>query len=170
MELESRRLLCACRSCALLFAEPRKEGGDRYRTVPERVLVDTDFDLEWERLGVPVGLAFFFYSTPRGQWIAVYPSAAGATEAELPDGALESFSRERLARSLAPDVEALLVRRPKGASVSECFLAPIDLCHRLVELVCSSFDGLGGGKPARGAIDAFFTRLRARSHPLEAHP
>src|SRR5690606_13062507 len=131
VELESRRMLCACRPCALLFTE-HGAGGGRYRTVPERVRVDPGFTLEWERLGVPVGLAFFFFSSSLKQWVALYPSPAGATEAELPDGALESFSREPLALALEPDVEALLVRRPRGAQTTECFLAPIDACYALV--------------------------------------
>lgn len=49
VEVHERRLLCACQACALLFSEPGPKL--RYRRVPDRYLVDPEFELsdaQWD--------------------------------------------------------------------------------------------------------------------------
>ena len=65
LELDTRQLLCACRPCALLF-DRQAAGGGHYRLVPERRLRLTGFELSdaaWERLQIPVEMAFFFFNS-----------------------------------------------------------------------------------------------------------
>ena len=59
-----RELLCACRSCSLLF-DRRAGGQGHFRLVSDRRLRVDDFamdDLAWEQLRLPVEMAFFFHS------------------------------------------------------------------------------------------------------------
>ena len=66
VDVDERRLLCACRACALLFARPGA-GGGHLRLLPTRRRRLDDFELDdaqWERLRIPVDMAFFFHSTP----------------------------------------------------------------------------------------------------------
>lgn len=169
VDVDARRILCACRPCAILFTDPAAAGG-RYRTVPDRVLVDPALaidDARWEHLGVPVGLAFFFVSSKTSRWIACYPSPAGATEADLEPSALDAWPSRALIEALAPDVEALLVRKPRRATGGEIFLAPIDACYELVGSVRRLWRGFDGGDEVHAAIDRFFAGLRARSRPVQ---
>jgi hypothetical protein len=168
VELRERSLLCACLTCARLFAD----GSGRYRLVPSRVLVDPGApigDGEFATLQVPVDTAFAFYNSLQGRWNAFYPSPGGPVEAELPTDAWESIAaRHRLVAAIAPDVEALLMHRSRRRRDRplDCFLAPIDTCYELVALVRRNFRGFDGGAEAWRAIDAFFDALRARSRPL----
>src|SRR4051812_2918132 len=64
VEVSSRRLVCACDACAILFSH---QGGAKYRRVPRRVRFLDDFRLSdetWEGLQLPIDLAFFLRSTP----------------------------------------------------------------------------------------------------------
>ncbi|MGA7223878.1 MAG: DUF5947 family protein, partial [Candidatus Acidiferrales bacterium] len=84
VEPASRRLICACDACAILFDG---QAGSRYTRVPRRVLFLRDFqlsDAQWDSLMVPIEMAFFFKSTPQGKVVALYPSPAGPTESLLP--------------------------------------------------------------------------------------
>jgi hypothetical protein len=167
VEVERRALLCACSACALLFDGPGPSTG-RFRTVPRRVLWDDDFRLaeaSWAALEIPVRLAFLFFSSVAGRWIAIYPSPAGATESTLALDAWETFTREPLVQAIAPDVEALLVYGRLGAARFEAFLAPIDVCYELVGRVRHGWRGVGGGAVWR-EIDESFAGLRARGRPL----
>src|SRR5262245_20450982 len=80
LNVETRRLSCACRACALLF-EPRGAGGGKMRVVPSRYRRLDALELDWARLNIPVRTAFFVGA------VAFYPSPAGATEAPLPPDA-----------------------------------------------------------------------------------
>lgn len=169
VELEQRRMLCACRPCALLFSDPAAARG-RYRTVPDRVRHAPELALDaaaFDALGVPVRLAFFFYSSPLARWVAVYPSPAGATEAELDASALDALPIRALFDAAEHDVEAVLARRPRGAGPAETFLVPIDLGYELVALMRRHWRGLEGGASAQAEIDALFDRVRGRSRPIE---
>ena len=66
----------------------------------------------WARLEVPIGLAFFLYSSSVGGMVAMYPSPAGATESELEltAGRTSAAANPEL-ESLEPDAEALVVNR-----------------------------------------------------------
>ena len=174
VDLERRALVCACSSCAKLCT---RVGGSpaaasaRYRVVPNRVFVDPAVRLAeatWVELGIPVGLVFLFHNSGLGRWVALFPSPAGATEAELPEDAFDRLTAATpLARHVQPDVEALLVYARRGAEVCETFLAPIDACYRLVGQVRRLWQGFHGGDRAWQEVDAFFAELRGRARPLE---
>lgn len=160
VELTSRRMLCACEACAILFS------GDatRYRRVPWRVELLRRFELddaEWDSLALPINLAFFFHSTAAKRVVALYPSPAGATESLLPLDAWQELTRRNpVLRELEPDVEALLAHR-LGAT-PEYYRAPIDVCYELVGLIRSTWTGLSGGEETSAAIRGFFARLKER--------
>lgn len=167
VDLERRALLCSCATCARLLGEPALGApGDRYRVVPTRVRAAPGpplADAEWAALRVPVRLAFLFFNSRLARWVALYPSPAGATEAELPDGAVEALgARLPLFAEVRPDVEALLVHGRLGRPL-EIFLAPIDACYRLVGTVRRHWKGFHGGDVAWDEIERFFAELRARA-------
>jgi len=123
-------------------------------------------DAQWEALQIPVRVAFFFDNSDLGRVVAFYPSPAGATESLLP---LEAWADVVAANpaltDLAPDVEALLVRR--AGEGFECFLVPIDACYELVGLVRMHWKGFDGGQEAWEAIDGFFDAVRERSRGVD---
>jgi hypothetical protein len=139
--------------------------------VPDRYLSDPDFllsDDQWDALQIPVGMAFFLRNSARDAVIACYPSPAGATESELSlDAWSEGVGASALAAELAPDVEALLVRRAETGGRQECLLVPIDVCYRLVGLVRLHWKGFDGGAQAWAAIDALFDEVRNRARTLD---
>ena len=93
VELATRRLVCACDACAILFS------GQGRGAVPPRppagpVLPDFRLtDEAWEGLQLPINLAFFLHSTPAGRVVALYPSPAGATESLVAPEAWEALAR-----------------------------------------------------------------------------
>jgi Fe-S cluster biogenesis protein NfuA len=171
VDLEQRTIGCACPACALLF----KQAGasSRYITVPERVLEEPGFCLEesaWTTLEIPVRLAFVFRNSRLDRWVAVFPSPAGPTEAEISDERWQAaVGASALAAALVPDVEALVAYRRQGGP-AQCYLAPIDACYRLVGRVRLDWKGFHGGDAAWAAIDAFFADLRTRCRPLRPVP
>ena len=163
VDLNDRRMLCACRPCALLFDSPAA-GGDHLRLVPTRRRRLDDFvldDAQWARLRIPVDMAFFFHNTQAERVMAFYPSPAGATESLLE---LEAWSeleaRNPALAELEPDVEALLVSRAR--SMREHWLVPIDDCYDLVGLIRSRWRGFDGGQEVWTEIDRFFDELPMR--------
>ncbi len=151
----SRRIRCACDSCAILYEKV-------YRTIPKRVLALPDFqitDAQWDDLMIPISLAFFSYSKPLRRITALYPGPAGAAESLLRLESWEEIATQNPElHSLAPDVEALLVNRV-GAT-REYFLVPIDECYKLVGLIRIHWRGLSGGAAVWGEITSFFNQLR----------
>jgi hypothetical protein len=162
VEPASRRLLCSCGACAVLFSGGQ---GGRYRRVPRRVRSLPDFvltDARWEDLHIPINLAFFFHSTPAGRVVALYPSPAGATESLLPLEAWRGLVADNPSLGgLEPDVEALLVNRVGPAR--DYYRVPIDECYKLVGLIRTHWRGLSGGAEVWGAIARFFAGLQERS-------
>jgi Family of unknown function (DUF5947) len=160
LDCETRRLLCACRTCS--------EVGGRYQLVPSRYLHGPSMRLtksQWDTLGIPVGLAFFVFDSQRGHVIASYPGPAGATESVLPLDAWPALDASWL-RELAPDVEALLVRRRGDEYL--CYVVPLDACYELVGRIRQTWTGLGGGTAARAEVDKFFEDIDQRaSRPVE---
>ena len=168
VDLESRRLMCSCRPCALLFSSDGA-GGKRFRSVPERY-VDLGADglnaAEWESLDIPVGMAFVFVNSGIGQTVACYPSPAGATESLLPLGAWADIVAAHPALGdIEEDVEAMLVRVEHDES--ESFIVPIDVCYELVGHLRRLWSGFDGGADARRQIASFFDGVRARARPLQ---
>ena len=170
-DLEHATLNCACRACYLLFTEPGA-GRGRYRAVPERYLRDPAHPLtaaEWAELDVPVGLAFFLYSSRRGQVCGFYPSPAGVTECTLD---LAAWARLGQAHPLLPspedDVEAVLVNRTEAGI--ECFLVPVDVCYELAGRMRMLWQGFDGGAEARQSIAEFLGLVRSRARDLAPGP
>lgn len=166
VDTTDRRLLCACYACGLLFTEPGAARG-RFRTVPKRYAAIPSplfRQAQWEALGIPIGLAFFFENSQTQRVIAFYPGPAGATESQLPlEAWRELREREPLIESMQPDVEAALVHRPRGAD-ARAYVVPIDACYELVGLVRTKWTGIQGGDDVHQAIDAFFERIAERAN------
>ena len=167
VDLEGRAIRCTCAPCQLLFSHEGAAQG-RYRAVPMRYLYDTDFQMsegQWDELQIPVGLAFFFKNSAMDEFVALYPSPAGATESELPlDTWTDILAANPDITEIVPDVEALLLRRmDKG---TECYLVPIDACYDLVGRVRLHWRGFQGGTEVWEEIDAFFSRLREQGRRL----
>lgn len=170
VDLEGRSLRCACRACWYLFA-PEGAAGGRYRSVPDRHLHDDAFqltDAQWEDLQIPVGIAFFFVNSIGGDAVAFYPSPAGATESLLPLGIWQDLvATNPMLREMAPDVEALLVRRERDRP-RQVFIVPIDACYELVGVIRRTWKGFDGGQEAHDAIDAFFAGILEKSRPASS--
>ena len=174
IEPSSRRLLCACDACAILFSD---SADGKYKRVPRRALGLPQFRLseaQWDRLLIPINMAFFFYSTPAERIVAFYPSPAGATESLLQLDAWEEIvSDNPLLKSLRADVEALLVKRLNrigeqgDQTAAEYYIVPIDQCYRLVGLIRAHWRGLSGGTEVWQEIRRFFIDLRADSQPFK---
>lgn len=164
LDVDSGELLCVCTACRILF-DSAAAGGRHYRLVPERRLVITDIDLDdvrWDEFRIPVGVAFFSYSSKAGRVIARYPGALGAAESTLSLETWESFASDNpLVQQLVPDVEALLVYRAKGER--RHYIVPIDECFRLVGLIRTQWKGFTGGKEVWRDIATFFDTLSARA-------
>ncbi len=158
----SRQLICACDACAILFSS---QGGKQLRKVPRHVKFLQNFDMtdeQWESLMIPVGMAFFFYSSVEGRVMALYPGPAGATESLLTLGAWEEIvGNNPLLKEMEPDVEALLVNRV--GSAREHYIVPIDECYKLVGLIRIHWKGLSGGTEVWKEIGHFFFRMKEKS-------
>jgi hypothetical protein len=169
VDVESRGLQCACRSCYLLFTVKGAAQG-RFKSVPNRFRHDTRFalaDRVWDAAGIPVSMAFLFANSALGTTVAFYPSPAGATESMLPGDAWAALLVDNPAfADIEPDVEALLINR--GDDGFEAFLVPIDVCYELVGVVRLTWKGFDGGQDARAAIGGFFDGLRERSEAVRA--
>jgi hypothetical protein len=169
LDLRSRELMCACQACSLLF-DRGAAGGGHFKLVPDRVTALPDFelpDLAWERLRIPVDIAFFLHNSKEGRTLAFYPSPMGPTESQL---GLEAWAAIEAANpaleTMAADVEALLVNRARGDRRQ--WLAPIGECYRLVATIRVSWKGLSGGKQVWIEIDDFFADLDRRARPAAA--
>jgi hypothetical protein len=165
VELASRRLVCACQACAILFSN---QGALKYRRVPRHVRFLADFhmtDVDWEALQLPVNMAFFVKTgeppglSRRSGVVAYYPSPGGATEATVPDDAWQMIVEDNpMLKKLEPDVEALLVNRVGQAR--EHYRVGVDECFKLVGLIRTHWRGFSGGQQAWDEIGKFFDRLK----------
>jgi len=164
IDMQGRRIMCSCRPCYLVF-EPRGAAQGRYKAVPTRYAELTDFALDdagWDRLQIPIGLAFFFFNSAEDRTIALYPGPAGATESQLDLAAWTDITAENvLLGSLEPDVEAVVLLRRDDTT--RCFIVPIDAAYKLVGIIRTSWKGFDGGTDAWGKIDTYFAELQERS-------
>jgi Family of unknown function (DUF5947) len=165
IDMQARRIMCSCRPCYIVF-QPSGAAQGRYKTVPARYAEIEDFALDdaaWERLQIPIGLAFFFTNSAEARTVALYPGPAGATESQLDLTAWNEIVAEHpLLGSLEADVEAVLVLRRDGAT--RCFIVPIDAAYRLVGLIRLSWKGFDGGAEAWERIETFFAEMHDRAH------
>lgn len=153
----------ACVACAQLLAEEQRQSGARYLRVQRRAarLSDLFFDdVNWAELSVPVGLAFFTTRSRTGEVVATFPGRAGLIEAFVPLKAWSDLERTfPVLKGIAPDVEALLVRRTLRHQ--DYFQVSIDHCYELSGLLRSSEAPLSS--PELGPVQAFFERLEERA-------
>lgn len=165
VNVAGRSLLCTCRGCYLLFTA--EDAALAYRAVPDRYLSFGNLVVspgQWDALGIPVSVAFFFLNSTQQRMVAFYPGPAGATESELPLEAMaEVLAANPQLQVLRPDVEALLVRAA-GDRVS-CFLVPVDRCYELAGRLRRLWRGFDGGEQARAALEEFFATVAARARP-----
>jgi hypothetical protein len=164
IDLKARRIMCGCRPCALTF-EPQGAAGGRYKLIPERYRKIEDLsvgDGAWDSLQIPIGLAFFFYNSVEKKLGAFYPGPAGATESELPlDDWQSTIAANPVLATLAPDVEAILIRRTDGKT--HVYLVPVDAAYELVGLIRTGWRGFDGGVDVKAKIDAYFERIERRA-------
>jgi hypothetical protein len=168
-DLEAASLLCACRACYLLFTQ-RAAGRGKYRAVPDRYLYDPARAMpaaQWDRLQVPVGLAFFLHSSRAGELTGFYPSPAGATECRLDLQQWQQLVADfPLLGEPEADVEAALISRSDDGV--EYFLVPIDACYELAGRMRLYWHGFDGGAEARRSIAEFLGMVRARARAFRA--
>jgi hypothetical protein len=161
LELEKRRVTCACEACAILFDGNARQ---RFRRIPRDARQLHGFlmdDLEWESLLIPINLAFFTYSSAAGHVIAQYHSPGGVMESSLDLHSWSAIAEHNpVLLQFEPDVEALLVNRLSGNQLY--FRAPIDQCFRLVGTLRTNWHGLSGGTQVWREIDRFFGELAHR--------
>ena len=166
LEVMPRQIHCVCQPCSILF-DRRAASRGTYRLIPERRLLLRDFHMseaQWERLRIPVGMAFFSDSTPDGRVVAFYPSPMGPTQSLLELNAWDELVRDNpVLETLESDVEALLINRARGAE--QYFLVPIDDCFRLVGLIRLNWRGLSGGRAVWEELGRFFAELEQRAKP-----
>lgn len=159
---QNRQLLCSCQACAMLFDY---QEATKYRRVPRDVRFLEGFQLsdsQWDALQVPIGLGFFFHSSPAERVVAVYPSPAGPIESQLELEAWDDIVRDNpVLRDMQPDTEALLVNRIREAR--DYYRVPIDECYKLIGLIRARWEGFSGGTEVWEEIDAFFAQLKRRS-------
>jgi hypothetical protein len=160
LNLYERQIVCTCEACWAL-----RSGETEFRPVGHRTLWLEDFTLPeemWAQFRIPIGLAFFMWSSVTDCVVAMYPSPAGATESELH---FETWERlvgmNDVLRRLEPDAEALIVNRT--ADPHQYAIAPIDRCYMLVGLIKSAWEGISGGAGVDEAIARYFDELRAAS-------
>jgi len=170
IEPASRKLVCTCSSCAILFSGM----GQKYKRVPQRVLALPDFHLsegQWESLMVPISMVFFFRSTPDARIVAFYPSPAGATESLLSLETWKDIEGENpVLKEMQSDVEALLINRvghARGFAAPEYYVLPIDLCYKLVGLIRANWRGLSGGTEVWQEIGRFFEGLKYQANVVQ---
>lgn len=170
VERASRRILCACDACAMLFDGMEKA---KYKRVSRSAQYLRDFEMsdgQWENLTIPINLAFLFRSSLEERMLALYPSPAGAIESLLPLEAWTNIAENNpILHRMQPDVEALLVNRvgyAHGLGNAEYYIAPIDECYKLVGLIRSNWKGLSGGTEVWEEVAQFFKELRSKSEAV----
>jgi hypothetical protein len=162
LDLKSRKVVCGCEPCTILFSD-RAAGG--YRRIPTDIQSLPDFTLsdeQWEELSVPINMAFFCRSDGATESEVFYPSPAGATQAHIDLHSWRQLVEQNTAlQRMETDVEALLVNRVTHPH--EYYIVPIDECYRLVGLIRTQWRGFSGGKDVWKAIGEFFTSLKSRA-------
>lgn len=162
IEPATRRLICSCEACAILFDG---HDGTKYRRVPRGSRLLTQFVLTdelWVGLNLPINLAFFVKCTASACVVAMYPGPAGATESSVAAEAWDALAEQNpTLLTFRPDVEALLVNRVFNKR--DYYRVGIDECFKLVGLIRSYWRGLSGGPAAWAEINRYFAELKERS-------
>lgn len=160
LNLHERQIVCVCEGCWAM-----RSGDPDLRPVGHRTVWLEGFELPddvWADFRIPIGLAFFMYSSVTECVVALYPSPAGATESELH---FESWNRltslNPSLERLEPDGEALIVNRMSEPHAYA--IAPIDRCYMLVGLIKANWQGISGGAGVEEAVERFFSELRLQA-------
>jgi Family of unknown function (DUF5947) len=167
VEPASRKLICACHPCTILF-DGRADA--KFKRVPRTVQFLQNFQLtdsQWDSLCIPIEMAFFFNSSVQQRVVAFYPSPAGAIESLLPLDTWEDLvAVNPILHGMQSDVVALLANRANAArhsSSTEYFLVPIDECYKLVGLIRMHWRGFSGGSEVWRELDSFFDYLMKKA-------
>lgn len=167
---KSRRIVCSCDPCAILFCS---DAQTKFRRIPRDPVMLTGFEIEdslWNGLAIPIGLVFFFKSSATGEVVAIYPSPAGPTETILEADTWDEIAALHPALADMPsDTVALLANRI--GMRRQYYIAPIDQCYKLTGIIRAHWRGFSGGADAWREVDAFFERMQgtARVAPAVAH-
>ena len=157
LDLEQRCIVCTCETCWGL-----RSGDENLAPVGTRIAWLEGFDMPddvWAAFGIPIGLAFFLYSSVTSCVVALYPSPAGATESELRFETWRRLTeRNPVLDDLQPDAEALIVNRMGDEPAYA--IVPIDRAYELVGLIKVHWEGISGGTGLEAAIDRWFAELR----------
>lgn len=158
LEPQAARLLCACSACARTLAGTRADRPRRIESFVRRLSELELDDATWQKLGVPVGLAFFSLRGPSQDVVASLPGRAGIVETLVPPALWrEAVTQHPSLQGFLPDVEAFLVRRTSAKR--DYFRASIDHCFRLAGLLRSERWPISGPEPA--LVNQFFDDLDA---------
>ena len=159
LNLEERRIVCTCETCWARYS-----GEPEYRPVGSRTVWLPDLKMPddvWAGFQIPIGLAFFMYSTTSECVVAMYPSPAGATESELHFDTWSKLTELNPGFTLEPDIEGLIANRMVEPAVYA--IAPIDRCYELTGTVKANWSGISGGTGVDEAVARFFADLREKS-------
>lgn len=163
----TRELRCTCASCAILFDA---KGATKLRSIPRRTERLADFrmtDAAWEATRIPIAMAFFVSNSTTKSIVALFPSPAGTTESALSSDIWEALVADNsILATLAPDVEALLIHRARGAR--DHYIVSIDQCYELTARIRMHWRGFGGGPEVWSQISLFFENLRGSSRASRA--
>lgn len=159
LELEARRLVCACPECASLYAREQQRQAPRFLRVERRAVRVPELDFDdhtWADLGVTAALAFFTTRQRTGEVVATFPGRAGLIESFVPLRVWGDLERRYpVLKAILPEVEALLVRRTSRHR--EAFRVSIDHCYELSSLFRSAEAPIT--HPDVPSVQAFFARL-----------
>jgi hypothetical protein len=159
LNLEERRIVCTCESCWAL-----RSGDVEYRPVGSRTVWLPDLEMPddvWAGFQIPIGLAFFMYSTTSECVVAMYPSPAGATESELHFDTWSRLTELNPGFKLEPDIEGLIANRMVEPALYA--IAPIDRCYELTGTIKANWSGISGGTGVDEAVAHFFVDLQMKS-------
>ena len=159
LNIVERAIVCTCESCWAL-----RSGDVEYRPVGSRTVWLPELDVPddvWAGFQIPIGLAFFMYSTTSECIVAMYPSPAGATESELHFNTWNRVIELNPDLRLEPDIEGLIANRMAEPAVYA--IAPIDRCYELTGAIKASWSGISGGAGVEQAVARFFDDLRAKA-------
>jgi hypothetical protein len=159
LNVEERRIVCTCESCWAL-----RSGDAEFRPVGSRLLWLPDLDMPddvWAGFQIPIGLAFFMYSTTSECVVAMYPSPAGATESELHFDTWNRLVERNPELHLDPDIEGLIANRLADPPMYA--IAPIDRCYELTGAIKANWNGISGGTGVEEAVERFFADLQAKA-------
>ncbi|MFZ0091682.1 MAG: DUF5947 family protein [Solirubrobacteraceae bacterium] len=162
LALAERRIICSCEACWAMRA-----GEGDYRPTGNRTLWLAELDVPdelWASFQIPIGLAFFMYSTVTACVVGMYPSPGGATESELHFESWQGLlDRNPVLQGLEPDIEGLIANRLSDPA--EYAIAPIDRCYALTGTIKAHWEGISGGPGVEAAVAGFFEQLRAEAIP-----